>query len=98
MAQRLSPSGLKLRRAEIPFSSPSRDWCQYPRSAGSPDSQVPSRVNTLEDLVLLGFLSKLGSGNYWSQTTPLQRDSRGSPQPGRGKLDGALRSQDERTA
>lgn len=38
----------------------------------------------------------LGTG--WSQTTPLQRDSRGSPRPGRGSLDGALRSEDERTA
>lgn len=79
-------------------SGSQRSLSEHPHFAGALDSQVPSRRNTLEDLVLSGLLSKLGSGNHWSQTTPLQRDSRGSPQPGGGKLDGALRSQDERTA
>lgn len=63
---------------------PFRICCQHPHFAGPLDSQVPNRMNILGDLVLLGLLSKLGSGNCWSQTTPLQRDSRGSPRPGWG--------------
>lgn len=46
----------------------------------------------------MGLLSQPGSGNCWSQTTPLQRGTRGSPRLGRGESDGALRSQDERPA
>mgnify|MGYP007134342225 CR=1 FL=1 len=55
MYQRSFPLGLKLRLPWDPFLYP----------------QFPNRKNTLGDLVLLGLLSKQGSGNCWSQTTPL---------------------------
>lgn len=39
------------------------------------DSQIPNRVNT-GNLVVLGLLSKMRSGNCWSQTHP----SKGTPE------------------
>lgn len=42
-----------------------------------PSSQVGRTL--LGDLVLSGLLSKQGSGNCWSQTTPLKGTQRKSP-------------------
>lgn len=71
MYQRSSPLDVKFRlpgdSSQPRFQGPQ---CQHPHFAGSLDSQVPSRMNTLEDLVSSGLLSELGSGNGWPRPHP----------------------------
>lgn len=94
MHQRLSSLEVPRDSSQPPVQRlvPAPPLCWFSRLPGSKQAEHSGRP------VFLGILSELGSGNCWSQTTPLQRDSRGSPQSGWGKLDGTLRSQDERTA